>query len=258
MEDDLNFLDGDVPADAPAVAQPETPAEPAGGPARGPDGKFIGAQPSEPAPVAEAQPQTPETPPAAAQPAQPEAPLAVPPGYVPVGVVQELRNELNALKRQPQQPPQPAPDPYEDFEGYQAHLENQQQVERAEWSRRLALATNPPEAVQQAQEWAASQFERDPVFRERSLSSPDPYGFALAEWKRDQVLSKLTDPTLIDRFLAFASGAAPAQAPTAPQAPPAPQPVAVPTSITGQPSAGGIGAVPLGDAALFDSVIPKG
>jgi len=261
--DNLDFLDAPEGAE-PAAVQPApeaAPQEPAveapAGPARGPDGKFTSA-PSDPAPAEPAQPQTPAIAPEAAQPAPAEP--VVPPGYVPQAALHEERRRRQALEEQMrQQPPQPAPDPYEDLEGYEAHQEAQRIAITAQWSQRLATATHGEEAVRAAQQWAEQRFETDPVFRQQALSHPDPYGFAIAEHQRDQAIQMFTDPKTIEAFRAWQSGqqAQPAQAPAAvPVA--APQPVAVPTSITGQPSAGGIGAVPLGDAALFDSVIPKG
>jgi hypothetical protein len=256
--DNLDFLDGPEPAEtAAAPEQPQAPTEPepstTEGQPRGPDGKF--------APKAEAAPAPPTDPAPTQAPAiTPEAPTAAEPvkppeGFVPVGVVQAMREELNALKRQPQQPAQPAPDPYEDFEAYQAWQESQVTAERAEWSRQLAEARHGPEIVTQAQQWAAERFATDPVFAQQALSQRDPYGFAIEAWKRDQVLTKLSDPGLIDRFLAFAGGQAAPQAPVAAVAAPH-QPPTPPRSLASAPSAGGDkpGAIPVHEGAAFDSV----
>lgn len=252
MDEDLDFLDGQEPAEtaAPVAEQPEAPPEAVlDGPQRGPDGKFVAKAPEEP--------QAPATPPEAAPAAQaPAEPVAPPPGYVPVSALQEIRKEMQALRQAQQAPPAPAPDPLEDPEGYDAHQEGQRIALNAQWSHKLALATHGEEAVTKAQEWAATRFEQDPVFRQRSLAHPDPFGFAIAEHQREQALELFTDSKLLNDFRAWQAGQArPAQPATAPPAPPTP--VAAPTSIIGQPSAGGIGQVPLGDSALFDSVIPK-
>lgn len=222
------------------------------GPARGPDGKFVSKQPAEAS--AQAEPQTPAPMPEAAQPAEP---ARAPDGYVPVSVVQELRKEIQALKQQPMQPPQPPapmPDPFEDFDAYRDWQESQATAERAEWSRQLAEAKHGADTVQQAREWAAERFANDPIFAQQSMSSRDPYGFAIEAWKRDQVLTKLSDPGLIDRFLAFAGGQ-PQQAPAAAYAAP-PQPPTPPRSLASAPSAGGDkpGAIPVYEGAAFDSV----
>ena len=70
-------------------------------------------------------------------------------GFVPVSVVQELRNELKALK----QPPVTRVDPNEDPEGalYQSNFS---------WSQRLAVATHGEDLVNTAVEWARQRADR--------------------------------------------------------------------------------------------------
>lgn len=255
--DNLDFLDGETPveptaAPTPAETPPETVApEPTEGPQRGPDGKFI-SKAAEPAQAASTpEPETPAVTPEAA----PQAPVA-PEGYVPVGALQALRDEMKQLKQQARQPPPPAPDPYEDFEAYQAWSENQITMERANWSRQLAEAKYGAEIVTQAQQWAAERFDTDPIFAQQSRSSPDPFGFAIDQYQRDQALTLLADPQNRDKFMAFLSGqaAAPTAAPMATVTPSqAPTP---PRSLASASSAGGIkpGETPVGPGVAFDSI----
>ena len=253
--DNLDFLDGETPAEAQtAVSTAEAPAatpasEPTEGPARGPDGKFVSKASDTPSEA----PQTPAITPEAAQPAPVASePAKAPDGFVPLSAFTALRDDFNNYKRQ-QQPAQPPPDIYEDPDGYAQHASSQIVAERTNWSRRLAEATYGAETVTQAQQWAERQFASDPVFAQRAMTSDDPYGFAIGEWKRDTVLQKLTDPTLIDKFLAFASGQAPAQA--QPIAAPAalPQTPTPPRSLASAPSAEGIrpGETPVGPGVAF-------
>lgn len=263
--EDLDFLDGQSPAELTAAAQtaepapaPEASPEPAPGegPARGPDGKFI-SKAAEPAQAASTpEPQTPASPPEAAPQPTPE-PQKAPDGFVPVSALTELRREFQAFKQSvSQQPPQPAPDPYEDFEAYQAWQTEQVAGERFGWSAQLLAAKHGEETAQQVQAWAAEKANADPLFYQRALQNRDPFSFAYDEWRREQVLSKLSDPKLLDQFLALTSGqipqAAPAAAPAAPPQPPTP-----PRSLAAAPSAGGgqPGSVPLDDDALFGSTI---
>lgn len=275
--DPLSFLDEEPLVETNTAAQPsaEVAAEPAEetppveSPARGPDGKFIGkaeVAPTEPvaeAPQAEATPQAPAIPPEVAQTAQqPQAdPAKAPDGYVPLAALQAVRDELNQFKRQVQQqqnPPPPAPDPYVDFEAYEQHQGEQRAAERAGWSERLAVAVHGQETVSAVKEWAAARAAADPIFRQQTWSSDDPYGFAVAEYKRDQALQLLADPTNFQRFQAFLAGQQPAPqvVPTpAPVVAPPPQPSPPPRSIASSPSAGPAkpGEQPVGPAAAFDA-----
>lgn len=270
--DKLDFIDGEEPAEptvaavTPEAAPSEAPPaaavapEPQGeapstGQPRGPDGKF--------APKAQdAAPAAPDAQPPADPPAAPSQATAQPPeGFVPVGVVQAMREELNAFKRQqnqtPPAAPQPAPDVYADPEGFAQYSQVQVINERLHWSYKVAEAAHGAEVVQQAQQWAEQRYAQDPVFAQRAQAQPDPYGWAIDEWKRDQVLSKLSDPQLIDKFLAFASGQQAASAAlAAPPAPP-PSPAAPPPSIASAPSAGGAQHVPTGPGQAYGAVIPS-
>jgi hypothetical protein len=262
--DKLDFLNGPSP-DEPAVsdadpapeAEPSAPAAPEppqDGPARGPDGKFA---PKDAAPAPQ-EAQAPATPPEA-PPAAPAEPV-VPPGFVPVAALQELRKEMQALRQQQAAPPPVPPDPYEDPEGYTAHQEDQRIAINAQWSQRLAVATHGEDAVNRAQQWAADRFERDPVFRQQSLAHPDPFGFAIVEHQREQALQMFTDPKTLESFRAWQAaqmGQPPAaQQPAPAPSPGVPQPTAPPPSIASAPSAGGVQHVPSGPGQAFSAVIP--
>lgn len=263
MDNELDFLDGPSPepANTPAVQAeptPETAAEAPHGPARGPDGKFA---PRDTAAPQEASVAAPEQ-----APQQPAAPSAAPEGYVPLPVFMQLRDEMRDLKRQvtppqPQYEPIPAPDPYEDPEGFVQY--QQAQVQQAtygvnlQWSRRIAEIQYGPEVTGQAFDWGVARCDADPFFNQKVASSQDPVGFVVAEWKREQLLSKVTDPAQIDAFLAWqasqgpgapAQQAAPAAFPQSSQMPP--------RSIAAAPQAGGAkpGDLPIDPAAAFASV----
>lgn len=260
MADPLDFLDGDSPVETPvAVEQPaveasisETPqaeAEAPKGPVRGPDGKFTKA---DAATAAEAAPQAPAPMPEAVQTAPEQG--KPPEGYVPIGVVQELRKEIQAFKaQQQQQPAEPPPDPYEDFEAYQAYQEDQIAGERFHWSLQLLTARHGEETAAKVQQWAAEKAATDPLFYQRALATKDPFGFAFAEFQQAEALQMLADPTLRQRFQAFLSGQAAPPQTAAPVA--APQsPAAPPPSITQAPSSGGIASVPLGQDQIYGAV----
>jgi hypothetical protein len=240
--EDLDFLDGQQPEQVDAPVSEPVPE----GPARGPDGKFVSPQAPEPGPEPEPQP--------AASP-EPQA-YTPPPGYVPVNVVQELRQEIRALK---QAPPPPIPDQYEDPEGYQAHRE-QQINERLlhhtlNTSERFARKEHGGELVDKARDWALQKFQSDPLYYQRVLADPDPYELVVQEFKRDQVFQKLQGSDL-DAFLAWKAGQAAPQAaqPAAPAAPP--QQPTPPRSMASAPSAGSAkpGEQPVGPGVAFDSV----
>ncbi len=244
--DKLDFLDaptGDEPAPAPVIeAAPEPTPEPTEGPARGPDGKF--------APRTEAAPE-----PQAEQPPEPPQAQQPPPGFVPVAALQEIRKELQALRQAPQQP---APDPYEDFEGYQAHAEAQRHTERLGWSQRLAVVQHGEELTNTVLEWAKTRADQDPMFNQRALQNPDPVGFAVQEYQREQALEMLSKPELLQAFQAWQTQT---QTPQQPQAITAPAPIphqqpTPPRSLASAPAAGGIkpGEIPVGPSVAFDSV----
>lgn len=251
--DNLDFLDAPqgAPEPTPALEAEAPPVEQAEGPARGPDGKFIAREADAPEAVIEPAPEAP------AAPIEPQAPQ-VPPGYVPVSVVQELRAEMRQLR---QAPPQAPPDPYEDPAGYAVHqnevIEQRLLNERLNFSERFARREYGAEVVDKAREWALGQFQNDPHYYNRVMSDADPYEAVVRDWKRDQVLSSMKDGDL-DAFLAWKSGAAAGQAQPAPAArvAPFPSPSPPPRSMAADPNAGGAkpGAQPVGPGVAFDNV----
>lgn len=251
--DNLDFLDAPegVPEPTSAV-EPEAALapEPTEGPVRGPDGRFAPRAADD----AAAAPPAALEPPQAPEPAQPQ----IPPGYVPISVVQELRGEIRQLR---QAPPQAPPDRYEDPEGYEAHRE--QQVEQRllnqtlNVSERFARKEYGAAAVDQARDWALGRFQNDPHYYQRVMSDADPYEVVVQDWKREQVLSSMKDGDL-DAFLAWKNGQ---PAPGQPQPPAArvaaiPPPSPPPRSLAAAPNAGGAkpGALPVGPSVAFDSV----
>lgn len=251
MSDNLDFLDGDGPAEPQVVseapqAEPEAPK--AEGPARGPDGKF--APKSEPVSEPDPQPQAAQPEPV---PAQPKAEQP-PPGYVPVSVVQELRQEIKALK-QPAQQPQAPPDRYADPEGYEAYREQLLQDQlintRLDLSEEMARATHGNELVDAARDWAVQKFQTSPAYQAEVLSQRNPYGYVVAQYQREQMISQVTP----DEFAAYqawkqAQAQVQAAAPS-PQPPPTP-----PRSLASATAAGGSkpGDMPTHEGAAFEAI----
>jgi hypothetical protein len=177
---------------------------------------------------------------------------------VPLSVLKELREEIKALKNPPA-PPQPVPDKYEDPDGYEAHQQAQIQgamyAQNLQWSKRIAEIQHTPEVVAQAYEWGFQKCSEDPFFNQRVLSSPDPYGVVLQEWKRDQIASTV-DLSEYEQFQAWK--AAQAQTGTLAAAAPAahPQSPTPPRSQAAMPSAGGgkPGETPAHAGAAYGSI----
>lgn len=245
MSEILEEAFGDVPE---PVAMPDAP-EP-DGPARGPDGKFVTKSEPEPA-LQEPAPQ-PEAPQPAVAQVQPDA-QQVPHGYVPVSVVQELRNEIKALRQPPADLP-PPPDPYEDTEGYREYVQQERDRTNVEWSFKFAVQQHGEELAQAARTWGAQRSDHDPVFYQSVIRHPDPIGYLVGEYQRDRALQTLSDPQVLNTFLAWQRGQtqpAPAAVPAAPQQPTPPRSLAsLPNAGGGQP-----GHVPLDDGAVFKSVL---
>jgi hypothetical protein len=254
--DKLDFLDspqGEPETVAPAV-EPQVEAEhiEPQGPARGPDGRFVG-QAEEQAP---AEPEL--------LPAEQPAPPVEDERYARLEAqVAGLTKALTATRQQNRQPQPPAPDLYEDPEGHAQHLAQQYQsqmlVQRNEFSYRLAEKTHGEEVAKQVHEWAFAKCDADPIFNQRMGASPDPYEVAVQEWKREQVLEKL-QPADLDKLMALLNGQAPAQpTPPAVVVRPPQQPSPPPRSMASAPNAGGAkpGAMPVGPSVAFDSVFKE-
>lgn len=244
MDELPDFLSDAPPAasEAPQVQEPAAPATPA----------------------PEAQQEAPATPPAAdpAQPAPaaPQAPQADPSAvqHVPLSTFLDMRDKATAAERKAKELEawrqqqeaasrrQPAPDPEEDPAGYQQHQAAQFQTalyqQSLTFSRRLAEMQHGPDVTRTAFDWGAARCDQDPFFNEKVRASPDPVGFVVEEWKRDQLLSKL-DPDKLAAFQAWEAaqaGQPPALTPqqAAPAAQAAARPAAPRPSLAAAPSAG--------------------
>lgn len=263
--DKLDFLDaGHEPASDDVHLQSEGPTEepatgePSGGQPRDENGRFASANAEgESGPTSQPEPQP--------QPqASPQQNVnAPPPGYVPIAVVNALREEMRQLKGSLQ--PQEEPDIYTDPDAVinQRIQPVTQQITdlNMNWSRRFAEKEYGADAVSQAEQWALQQAQVDPMLGQRIISSDDPYGTAVAEWKKGQVLSKLSDPSRIDAFLAWeAAQKAAAQQPAVQQAAPAagaPQNPMPTRSLATAPASGGVQHVPSGPGQAFDSLFTR-
>lgn len=242
---------------------------------------FVGGEPTpapEPVAAPAAAPETPVAAPAATvapdpAPAAPAAPVADLGHHVPLPTFLDLRDKFTAAEKEAkelrdwrqQQEAQarraPVPDRDEDPDGYEAHRQAAVQGElydqRLDMSRFMAEQRHGQQVVEAAYAWGLQRCDQDPHFNAKVASSRDPVGVVVAEWRRDQVASKV-DPTKYDAFLAWEAtqaGAAPqpgqpqpAAAPAAPMKPVAPRP-----SLAGGPSAGDVSApIPRDGEATFD------
>lgn len=249
MSDLPDFL-SDEPAHAPA-AEPAPAPEPAAPPAPPPT--------PEPAPA-----------PLAAE-AAPAAPVE-PAHTVPLPTFLDLRDRATAAEkeakelrewRQQQEAArarQPLPDRDQDPDAYEAHqrqaVDESMFVMRRDFSRNFAEIAHGKQTVDAAFEWGANLCDQDPHFNAKVRGHPDPVGFVVAEWKRDQVASKV-DPSQYEAFLAWqaSGGVSPAPATPAPSAAPTPAPVAPRPSLAGGPSAGAhAAAIPRDGEATFDAM----
>jgi hypothetical protein len=255
--DNLEFLEPEAVPEVQPEAQPEAAAE---GQPRGPDGKFLPKE-AEPAPEAAPEP---------VQAQQPEpAPEPREPAHVPVSALQEerqkrqaLEQRLAALEQRQQAPPPEPPDRYQDPEAWEAWRDEQIETrlfnERLNTSERFARKEYGSETVEKVQQWAIERGQQDPLFGMKLRQHPDPYEFAVQEWKRDQVFASLKDPSELDQFLAWkAQQANPQPQPSAPA--PIPQPSPPPRSLASAPSAGTAkpGEQPVGPGVAFDSVFTR-
>lgn len=182
---------------------------------------------------------------------------------VPLKALHETRDEVRDLKARlaqfelPQQPQQAplVPDMFEDPDGYTA-WQNQQMsraiyAERYNFSQRLAEQQHGKETVQSAVNWAAERAANDPQFNMAALSQPDPVGFAIEQWKKDQIVSQV-DANEYEQFKQWKA----ATAATQQQAPPGQTTTQnPPQSIASLPSGGGgAGHVPSGPGVAFDNL----
>lgn len=202
-------------------AKPERP--------RGPDGKFL---PKEEGPKPE-------------------------PVMVPIAALHETRDKVRDLEArlqqmQPAPVQQQVPDIFEDPKGYQEFQDQKLQAalyqERYRFSERLAVNQYGADAVRSAVDWASERAQQDPHFNAQAFSNPDPVGFAIEQYKRDQVASQV-DLSEFEKFKAWQAAQAQTQQPIQQQPQNAP-----PASIASLPSSGGADHVPVGPGQAFDSL----
>lgn len=266
--DKLSFLGDNTPElTTPAIEQPaETPEPAPSGPVRDEHGRFASKQAAE-APQDAPQAETPVAP-TAETPAPEAAPPPAPSGPTLEDRLAKLEEENRGLKtaltqtrqtaRQQREAP-PPPDVWGDedhdyFNGERDHWQQQSLNERMYWSRQLADARHGAEVTSKAVDWAAQRCAGDPVFDQQVLHSPDPVGFAVEQYKRDQVLSRIQDPDTWGRLEALLAGNPPAAQTPAPA--PIVNPSPPPRSQASTPSAGTAkpGETPAYSGAAFDAL----
>lgn len=279
----LDFLNSPSGGEQPVAPDPQIepaaePApqvealEPVDGQPRGPDGRFAPRDPAlEPALAAELPPEP-----------QPQPEPQIPPGFVPIAALQEERDRRQAAEARlatPQPQPQPSaqprheapqrPDPFEDPAGYaewqEAVFENRLFNQSLNFSETFARQKHGDATVNEVQQWAKPRLEADPIFAAQFRQQSDPYGFIVAEYRKDKLFSGLSD----NDYAAFEAwraaqaapnpnpnpAPAPAQQVLAPPITPAPPP---PRSIASAPSAGGPAAVPVGPGQAYDRAFRRG
>ena len=238
MEDKLAFLE-EPQTEAPIAepVQPEPVAEePKAEPSRDEHGRF--------APKAE-----------------PEAPKAEQP-MVPLAALHETRDKLRDMEaklsamEKPQEAPQ-MPDVFEDPQGFAAYQQQMLQQalyqQRLDMSHRFAMQQHGKESVEAAMKWGEQRCASDPAFNQMVMSNPDPVGFAIEQYQRDQIASQVS----MDDYKQFQAWKA-AQAAAAQPQPTAAAPVPpAPVSIASIPSSGGVTHVPTGPGQAFDSVFNR-
>lgn len=191
-------------------------------------------------------------------------------GFVPLAAVLDERDKRKAIEAerdrllaaQQQQQPVQMPDPYEDPEGFaavQRQVNDQQLYQtRLYFSEQLAAVKHGEDTVKAAKDWGLQRCDSDPYFNAKVAASPDPIGYVVAEYKREEIASKVTP----DEFAQFqAWKAAQDQLTTQPgaPAPTPPQTSAIPApSLASAPSAGNILTEPIqSDEEVFNEVLPK-
>lgn len=251
MDNKLDFLDGDAPADLPTPVVEATQAEAPSGPARGDDGKFVST----------AEPTPPAAPVAAAEPA-PVAPPPPEPAHAPLSALldererrQAAERERDELRKAQQRPPEPVtvPDPYEDPNGYQAFQAQQTQQAalniRLDLSEDLARGKHGDALVDQARDWALERMAKSPAFNHEVLSHRNPYDFIVQQHQRDQFVSQI-QPSDYEAFQAWRAAQSAAPQPAAQAASPVPPP----PSLASATSAGGAASVPTAPGSAYDAL----
>lgn len=187
--------------------------------------------------------ETPEPEPAV----QPEPPAEEPPAQpvmVPLAALHEVRDEVKRLKEEREQSrqapqPQPLPDWYEDPDARESRLvEHFQQalyLNNRNISERFARSNHGDELVNAAQTWAGERCNADPHFNMQVFQSPDPFGFVIEQYQRDQIAQQVK-PEDFKAFQEWRAAQAQPQQPLAAPAIPASTPP--PTSLVTAVSAG--------------------
>lgn len=246
--DDEDFLAA-VEADNAGVEEPKEEPAPLELTEEAPQEPVQAEQPVEPTPEPEARPE---------------------PQHVPITAMLDERDKRKALEQelaqlramQQQQQPQAVPDVFEDPDGFAAYQDQKINEllyqQNLRWSERTATIEHGTETVSQAKEWAVARCDQDPYFNAKVAASPDPIGFAVSEWKREQIASQVT-PEDLTQFQAWKAAQAQIRAtaqpsaatPTSPRTPP-------PRSLASAPSAGGVMTeVAQSDEEIFEEVISK-
>lgn len=165
-----------------------------------------------------------------------------------------MEAKLRQLEAQPQpQPHQPAaPDPNMTVQSYvdQRTDDMGRQVAaeirgmKLQVSRQIHEQQHGVEVVSQAVEWARDKQWSDPAFQQRALSAPDPIGFAMDEFRKEQVnqelakyggdLDKLIEARMAER-------ASPGQGQSPPPQQQTPQPGPMPSDFSTTSSKRGSG-----------------
>lgn len=238
--------------DEPAPASPEPPPP--------------AAEPPAPADAAPAEPAPEPAPEPAAPPPPPETSLAPVAALVDERIRRQKAEEEAAQLRaqlQAQQQPAEIPDPDLDPAGYAQYQESRIQNvllnQTLNTSERFARKEHGAETVEAAKQWAQQRFQTDPLYQAQILRDADPYERVVLDYKRDQLFSKISDPSDYDQFLAWkaAQGQVQGQQGGHPP-PPNPSPPIPPRSLASAPSAGDIReAVIQTDDEMFAEVIPK-
>lgn len=182
------------------------------------------------------------------------------PVMVPLAALQETRDKVRDLEArlaaQPQPPQGPEmPDIFDDQQGYTNAIQQQVQdaiyQERLNFSHRLAEQSHGKETVEAALEWGRQKCNDDPNFNAAVKSNPDPVGFAVEQYRREQIASQV-DLGEFEKFKAWQAAQAQAQQPTPIVEQPQP-----PRSIASLPSSGGVAHVPVGPGQAFDSLFTR-
>lgn len=176
--------------------------------------------------------------------------------------LREAQAEVARLRESQQAQAQPIqmPDPYEDPEGFAAAQEAR--VSQAlyqtnlRWSEQIASMKHGEETVKAAKEWAYARCDSDPYFNAKVAASPDPVGFAVTEYQREEIASKVT-PDEFAQFQAWKQAQGQLQQ-TAQAVPPNTASTIPPRSLASAPSAGNMLTEPVqSDDEIFDEVIGK-